>query len=158
MLSIHTNNIEPSQAIGQPVASFVEELLGKGIGFRSLLHGTINTTTASGELMFHIFSSLAQFKRRLVQERTHASLAAARTRGRLGGQRPVRADDPRVVTVKRLHQDRSLSVGEICATLNISRPTFYRYLSLPDPPGKDHRTRGLDVAPAQHERSLGSRR
>ena len=80
--------------------------------------------------MFHIFSSLAQFERRLVQERTQAGLAAARARGRLGGRRPIRADDPRVVSAKRLHKDRGLSINEICKTLGISRPTFYRYLAL----------------------------
>ena len=112
------------------LVGLVEELLGKGIGFRSLLDGAIDTTTASGELMFHIFSSLAQFERRLVQERTQAGLAAARARGRLGGRRPIRADDPRVVSAKRLHKDRGLSINEICKTLGISRPTFYRYLAL----------------------------
>ena len=85
-----------------------------------------------GELMFNIFSSLAQFERRLIQERTRAGLAAARARGRKGGRRPIRPDDPRVVTAKRLHQDRGLSIDQICKTLGISRPTFYRYLALPD--------------------------
>ena len=66
------------------LVSLVQELLGKGIGFRSLLDGAIDTTTASGELMFNIFSSLAQFERRLIQERTQAGLAAVRARGRLG--------------------------------------------------------------------------
>ena len=114
------------------LVSLVEELLGKDIGFRSLQDGAIDTTTASGELMFNIFSSLAQFERRLIQERTHAGLAAARARGRLGGRKPIRADDPRVVTAKRLHKDRSLSIDQICGMLGISRPTFYRYLALPD--------------------------
>ena len=114
------------------LVGLVEELLGKGIGFRSLQDGAIDTTTASGELMFNIFSSLAQFERRLIQERTHAGLAAARARGRLGGRKPIRADDPRVVTAKRLHKDRSLSIDQICKTLGISRPTFYRYLALSD--------------------------
>ena len=114
------------------LVGLVEELLGKGIGFRSLQDGAIDTTTASGELMFNIFSSLAQFERRLIQERTHAGLAAARARGRLGGRKPIRADDPRVVTAKRLHKDRSLSIDQLCKTLGISRPTFYRYLALPD--------------------------
>ena len=117
------------------LVSLVEELLGKGIGFRSLLDGAIDTTTASGELMFHIFSSLAQFERRLVQERTQAGLAAARARGRLGGRRPIRADDPRVVSAKRLHKDRGLSINEICKTLGISRPTFYRYIALQENTG-----------------------
>ena len=114
------------------LVGLVEDLLGKGIGFRSLQDGAIDTTTASGELMFNIFSSLAQFERSLIQERTHAGLAAARARGRLGGRKPIRADDPRVVTAKRLHKDRSLSIDQICATLGISRPTFYRYLALPE--------------------------
>ena len=112
------------------LVGLVEELLGRGIGFRSLQDGAIDTTTASGELMFNIFSSLAQFERRLIQERTQAGLTAARARGRLGGRKPIRADDPRVVTAKRLHKDRSLSIDQICKTLGISRPTFYRYLAL----------------------------
>ena len=112
------------------VSLVVEELLGKGIGFRSLLDGAIDTTTASGALMFNIFSSLAQFERRLIQERTQAGLAAARARGRLGSRRPISPDDPRVVTAKRLHKDRSLSIDQTCAMLGISRPTFCRYLAL----------------------------
>ena len=50
------------------LVQLVEELGEKGIGFRSLCDGAINTTTASGELIFNIFSSLAQFERRLIQE------------------------------------------------------------------------------------------
>ena len=118
------------------LVGLMEKLLGKSIGFRSLLEGAIDATTASGELMFHIFSSLAQFERCLVQERTQAGLAAARARGRLGGRRPIRAADPRVVTAKRLHQDRRFGINQICKTLGISRPTFYRYLALPDFAGK----------------------
>ena len=120
------------------LVGLVEELLGKGIGFRSLQDGAIDTTTASGEttasdeLMFNIFSSLAQFERRLIQERTTAGLAAARARGRLGGRKPIRANNPRVVTAKQLHNDRSLSIDQICETLGISRPTFYRYIALAD--------------------------
>lgn len=45
--------------------TLVEDLGKKSIGFRSLCDGVINTTTASGELIFNIFSSLAQFERRL---------------------------------------------------------------------------------------------
>ena len=121
------------------LVGLVEELLGKGIGFRSLSDGAIDTTTASGELMFNIFSSLAQFERRLIQERTRAGLTAGRARGRKGGRRPIPADHPRVLTAKRLHQDRGLSINHICKTLGISRPTFYRYLALPDAAAKDPR-------------------
>jgi len=114
------------------LVTLVAELLEKGIGFRSLCDGAIDTTTASGELMFNIFSSLAQFERRLIQERTKAGLAAARARGRLGGRKPIGPGDPKVKTAKRMHKDHGLSINQICETLKISRATFYRYLALPD--------------------------
>ena len=114
------------------LVTLVEELLRKKIGFRSLCDGAIDTTTASGELMFNIFSALTQFERRLIQERTRAGLSAARARGRKGGRKPVSPDDPRVKTAKRMYKDQDISIDRICETLKISRPTFYLYLVLPD--------------------------
>jgi len=57
------------------LVTLIEGLLQRQVGFRSLSDGAIDTTTASGELVFHIFSALAQFERRLIQERTLAGLA-----------------------------------------------------------------------------------
>jgi len=114
------------------LVSLVEDLHTKEIAFRSLCDGEIDTTSASGELIFNIFSSLAQFERRLIQERTRAGLAAARSRGRTGGRKQISADDPKVLTAKRMHKNHGMSVHEICKTLKISRPTFYRYLALTD--------------------------
>ncbi len=78
--------------------------------------------------MFNIFSSLSQFERRLIQERTRAGLDAARARGRKGGRRPLNPYHPNVLAAKQLHQNTSLSIQDICSRLSISRPTFYRYL------------------------------
>jgi DNA invertase Pin-like site-specific DNA recombinase len=58
----------------------------QGIGFKSLTEN-IDTTTNAGKLVFHIFGSLAEFERDLIRERTQAGLAAARARGRKGGDR-----------------------------------------------------------------------
>ena len=110
----------------------IEELLGKGIGFRSLCDGVIDTTTASGELIFNLFSALAQFERRLIQERTKAGLSAARARGRKGGRKPISSDEPRVQMAKRMYHNHAMSINRICRTLKISRATFYRYIALPD--------------------------
>ena len=112
------------------LVSLVENLLKQKIGFRSLCDGAIDTTTASGELMFNIFSSLAQFERRLIQERTMAGLVAARARGRSGGRKKVEATDPKVQTAKRMHKDHQMPIDTICKTLKISRATFYRYLAI----------------------------
>jgi len=110
--------------------TLVEDLRTKGIGFRSLNEGAIDTTCASGELIFNIFSALAQFERRLIQERTKAGLAAARARGRNGGRPKVTTDEAKVVLAKKLHVDKSLEIDDICKTLRISRSTFYRYVRL----------------------------
>lgn len=114
------------------LVELVEQLRGRGVGFRSLCDGAVDTTTASGELVFHIFSALAQFERRLIQERTKAGLAAARARGRKGGRKPISSADPRVQTAKTMHRDKAMAIGDICKTLGISRSTFYRYLALSD--------------------------
>ena len=58
-------------------------------------------------------------------------------RGRLGGRRPITGADVRVQAAKRLNQDRSLGIDEICKTLGISRSTFYRYLAIPCEPFVD---------------------
>ncbi len=108
----------------------VEELRQRGVGFKSICDGAIDTTTASGELIFNVFASLAQFERRLIQERTKAGLTAARARGRMGGRPPVPANDPRIVTAKALHADKKMPVMDICRTLKVSRPTLYRWLAL----------------------------
>ncbi|WP_390621346.1 recombinase family protein [Gimesia panareensis] len=68
------------------LVAMIEDLKEREIGFRSICDGIIDTTTPSGELIFHVFSALAQFERQLIQERTKAGLAAARARGRKGGE------------------------------------------------------------------------
>ena len=108
----------------------VEALGKKNIGFRSLNDGIIDTTSASGELIFNIFSSLAQFERRLVQERTRAGLMAARARGKFGGRKKIPEDSPKVLMAKNMHKDHGMRISDICLSLNISRATFYRYLNL----------------------------
>ncbi|MHC4176879.1 MAG: recombinase family protein [Planctomycetota bacterium] len=110
--------------------TLVEDLRSRGVGFRSLSEGAIDTTCASGELIFNIFSALAQFERRLIQERTKAGLAAARARGRNGGRPKVTSDEAKVVLAKKLHADKSLEIDDICETLRISRSTFYRYVRM----------------------------
>jgi hypothetical protein len=70
----------------------VEHLRVRGIGFRSLTEA-LDTTTAQGRLVFHMFGALAEFERSLIRERTQAGLAAARRAGRTGGRPPKLTDD-----------------------------------------------------------------
>lgn len=112
------------------LVSIVTNLKEKGIGFKSLRDGSIDTTTASGELVFNIFAALAQFERELIRERTSAGLKAARARGLKGGRKSISPEDPKVRMAKAMHSDQSMSIKEICTTLKISRATFYRYIVL----------------------------
>lgn len=112
------------------LVQLIEDLGQKGIGFRSLCDGVIDTTTASGELIFNIFSSLAQFERRLIQERTRAGLAAARSRGKQGGRKKISSTEPKVLMAKNMHKNHGMSINDICKTLKISRASFYRYINL----------------------------
>jgi len=112
------------------LVSVITELKGRGVGFRSIQDGAINTTTASGELIFNIFASLAQFERELIRERTTAGLNSARARGKVGGRRSILPDLPKVRMAKKMSQDRSMDIKDICVTLKISKATYYRYLEL----------------------------
>lgn len=82
-------------------------------GVRSVSEGAIDTTCDSGELTFNIFTALAQFERRLIQERTLAGLAAARARGRMGG-RP-----------KTSSQDAKVRLAKLCWRTNPGRWTVF---------------------------------
>ncbi len=119
--------------------TIVEGLKERSLGFRSLQEGAIDTTSASGELIFNIFSALAQFERRLIQECTKAGLAVARARGRRGGRPPVELDMGKVQAVRKLAKDSEMTIDSICETLTISRSTYYRYLSMDtaDEPAED---------------------
>jgi DNA invertase Pin-like site-specific DNA recombinase len=108
--------------------TLIDQLREKNTGFRSLCDGAIDTTTPSGELIFHVFSALAQFQRRLIQERTNAGLAVARVRGRKGGRPPIQPNDRRIVLANKLFQDKSIGLDDIWATLRISKSTLYRYV------------------------------
>jgi DNA invertase Pin-like site-specific DNA recombinase len=105
---------------------WVNELEQQGIGFNSLQE-TIDTTTSSGKLIFHIFAALAEFERNLIRERTRAGLEAARTRGRQGGRPKILPENKRELAVK-LYASKEHSVKEICQMMSISKPTLYKYV------------------------------
>jgi len=104
----------------------VADLKARDVGFQSL-NETIDTTTANGELIFHLFASMAQFERSLIVERTQAGLVAAKKRGvRLG--RP-----PALKTAQIKHARKLIESGErpsaVAGTLGVDRSTLYRHLN-----------------------------
>ena len=99
----------------------VTALKNRGIAFRSLTE-QMDTTTPQGEFLFHIFGSLAQFERSLIQERVQAGLAAARRRGRHGG-RPTAIDREKLAAVTSA-LNAGATKAAVCRTFGIKRSTL----------------------------------
>ena len=100
----------------------------------------IDTSTAVGRMFFHILGSIAEFEHALMSERTMDGLAAARARGRTGGQKPKLG--PRQVALARAMYEetgedgrRRFTVKQIAAEFGVTRPTIYRHLAGSDAVG-----------------------
>lgn len=100
------------------------DLEAHGVGLESLKE-QIDTTSAAGRLVFHVFAAMAEFERNLIRERTFAGLEAARARGRHGGRPGVPPET--IAAIQALAGDQSRSPEEICKALKISRSTLYKY-------------------------------
>src|SRR5580692_5520871 len=104
----------------------IAELRLRGIGFRSLTEA-MDTTTAQGVLVFHMFSALAEFERALIRERTRAGLAAAKRAGRTGGRPPKMTEDDLDVA-RKLLANPTITVADVADRIGVSPATLYRYL------------------------------
>jgi DNA invertase Pin-like site-specific DNA recombinase len=66
-----------------------------------VLDQSIDTSTSTGRLLFHVLGSIAEFERDLIRERVAAGMAAARRRGaRIGRPRALRGARGRVEALR----------------------------------------------------------
>ncbi len=112
------------------LVNIVHDLTERGIGLKVLTGegAAIDTTTASGKLVFGIFAALAEFERELISERTIAGLAAARARGRKGG-RPYKMTPTKLRLAMASMGQPDTNVTDLCKELGITRQTLYRHVS-----------------------------
>ena len=118
--------IESLSRLGRSVknlAELMETFNEKGIRLISLKE-TIDTTSATGKLLFSILASLSQFERDVLSERTTEGLNAARARGRCGG-RP-KSDEKAIQKALALYNTKQYSVTEVTDLTGISKSTLYR--------------------------------
>ncbi|EIU2893481.1 recombinase family protein [Pseudomonas aeruginosa] len=108
------------------LVGIVSSLEREGVAFESMTE-RIETTSAAGKLIFHVFAALAEFERNLIRERTRAGLAAARARGRNGGRKPA-LDDRQVREIRALLRDPEIQVTDVARRYGVSRTTLYRYV------------------------------
>ncbi|PFG39938.1 DNA invertase Pin-like site-specific DNA recombinase [Georgenia soli] len=131
------------------LVNVVHDLTDRGIGLKVLTGqgAAIDTTTASGKLVFGIFAALAEFERELISERTIAGLAAARARGRTGG-RPNKMTPAKLRLARASMGQPDTNVGELCKELGVTRQTLYRYVS-PTGELRDAGRRLMDLSPGK---------
>lgn len=112
------------------LVNIVHDLTERGIGLKVLTGqgAAIDTTTASGKLVFGIFAALAEFERELISERTLAGLASARARGRTGG-RPFKMTPAKVRLAMASMGHPETRIGALCKEMGVSRQTHYRHVS-----------------------------
>lgn len=103
----------------------VEAFKKNGVNLRSLKE-SIDTGTDVGEMLLGIFATLAEYERKLINERAAQAREAAQARGKQTGR-------PRAMTAEQAAMARRMkasgeSVRDICKTLKVSRSTLYRVL------------------------------
>ena len=103
-----------------------DTLQARGIGLRSL-HENIDTTSATGRLILHIFAALGQFEVELLRERTRTALAASRARGRIGG-RPPALNAIKVKAAKAMLASGTMTAAEVARQIGCSSSTLYRHV------------------------------
>ena len=112
------------------LVNIVHDLTERGVGLKVLTGqgAAIDTTTASGKLVFGIFAALAEYERELISERTVAGLAAARARGRKGGA-PYKMTPAKVRLAAASMGKPGTNVSDLCKELGVTRQTLYRHVS-----------------------------
>ena len=140
--------------LGRSLEHLIElakQLEARGVDLVVLDQG-IDTSTAVGRMFFHILGAVAEFEHALMSERTREGLAAARARGRTGGQKPKLG--PRQAALAQAMYDetgadgkRRYTVAQIAAEFGVTRPTIYRHVGVdpahtPTPRGRIHTTHG----------------
>jgi len=109
------------RSLGELLAT-VTMLKERGIALLSL-EEKIDTSSAAGELVFHVFGAIAHFERRLIAERTKDGIAAARARGKLPGGKPLASD--RISAALKL-VSAGLSPTNAANQIGLGRSTVYR--------------------------------
>jgi DNA invertase Pin-like site-specific DNA recombinase len=110
---------------------FVTELNEKGIYFKSISE-SIDTSSASGKMVFQIFCVLAEHERNVLIERTNAGLKSARARGKNGGRPKGLTEKYKKIApfVKASYESKERPIEDIMKAFNIgSKTTFYKIIN-----------------------------
>jgi len=107
----------------QALVNALKEFQSLGIDFISYQEN-IDTTTPTGELIFHVMASLAQFESSLISQRVKAGMARAKAQGKHIARPPIAKELQAQILAL---QKEGLSMNKISKTLGIAYGTVYNY-------------------------------
>ena len=111
--------------------TIISQIQEQGICLCSVCESSIDTRTASRELLFKIAIALSRLEQKFITEQHFVNSPETKKEGsRKCGRKPTSPDEQKVQLVKQLSNNQSISISQICETLKISRATYYRYLNL----------------------------
>jgi len=102
--------------------NIMADLNSKGVGFRSL-RDSIDTTTATGRLVFSVMGALAEFERELIRERCDAGLARAKANGTKFGRHKL---TPHQIAEAKARRAQGETTTAIAKSLNVSHSLISR--------------------------------
>ena len=105
----------------EDLITLVNELNNRGVSFHSLEENiTMDKSSSTGQLLFHLFAAFAEFERNLILERSSAGRIAARARGRYGDVEKLNKQDLKLLktlmimdTIKQLQNNGKFHVPQL---------------------------------------------
>ena len=113
----------------QDLLNLINQLNEKGVQFKSLKEGDIDTTTPTGKLVFSIFASLAEFERETIKQRQAEGIAIAKAYGIYRGRVKKSIDHNQFVSLYNRWQAGEIQKKYMAKKLNISMATLDRRIS-----------------------------
>ena len=104
-----------------------EQLRGKGVAWQ-VLDPAMDTSTAAGELIFHVFGAVASFERKLLLERQREGIAKAQVEGRYTGRKPTVRNQAETIRAMKAAGDGPTVIAR---KLKVARSSVYAALNAP---------------------------
>ncbi len=107
----------------QALVNALKEFQSLGVDFISYQEN-IDTTTPTGELIFHVMASLAQFESALISQRVRAGMARAKAQGKHVARPPLAQVKQQAITQLL---GEGLSINQVSKQLGVAYGTVYNY-------------------------------
>lgn len=107
------------------LCQIAETLRKKGVDL-VVLDQNIDTSDATGRLLFNMLGAIGQFETEIRAERQMDGIKRAKDRGVQFGKRPALTDDQ--IAELRGQRDQGILIKDLMARYSLSKATIYRYL------------------------------